>query len=129
MSASHDTSKKARTAVAQTDIGTAEAAGGVDSPSGKEAVRPERIMGSDSANPTGYWEPPGIVGIHNEMLAAAGSSWDYPAEFSLSWLDSAAAQPFTSRLCGSFAEAFADSSLMLLKDPRICRFVRYGPRY
>ena len=59
---------------------------------------PQRIIGPNLDNPTGYWEPPEIVDIHNEMLAAAGSSWDDPAEFSLSWLDSAAAQPFISRL-------------------------------
>jgi glycosyltransferase involved in cell wall biosynthesis len=84
---------------------------------------PQRLIGPNAANPTGYWEPPEIVEIHDEMLAAAGSSWDDPAEFSLTWLDSPAAQPFASRLRRSFAESFSGSSLTLLKDPRICQFV------
>ena len=145
MSASHDASEKARIAPEQS---AALAAG---APSGGQVARrraililgmhrsgtsaltrllslcggtlPQRIIGPDLANPTGYWEPPEIVDIHNEMLIAAGSSWDDPAEFSLTWLDSPAAQPFISRLRRSFAESFPGSSLMLLKDPRICQFV------
>ena len=84
---------------------------------------PKTVMKPNYANPTGFWEPSAIVDIHNEMLAAAGSSWDDTAEFPLKWLDSAAAEKFPSRLRGGFAEAFGNSPLAVLKDPRICQFV------
>src|SRR5215470_10961209 len=84
---------------------------------------PKRLMEPNFANRTGYWEPAEIVAIHDEMLAAIGSAWDDAAEFPLGWLDTAAAQPFRARLREAFTEAFGSSSLALLKDPRICRFV------
>src|SRR5262249_53914035 len=71
----------------------------------------------------GYWEPADIVAIHDDMLAAIGSAWDDTSEFPLAWLDTPAAEPFEARLRGAFEEAFGSSTLALLKDPRICRFV------
>jgi hypothetical protein len=84
---------------------------------------PQRLMAPNFANPTGYWEPDDIVKIHDEMLAAAGSSWKDTAEFPLSWLDTAEGQAFRSRLRGAFQEAFGQAPLAVLKDPRICQFV------
>ena len=46
MSASHDTSEKARTAVAQSDVGTAEAAGG------GETTRRRATLGNPSKGTT-----------------------------------------------------------------------------
>ena len=83
---------------------------------------PKRLMEPNFANSAGYWEPADIVAIHDEMLAAIGSTWDDLAEFPAEWVDSAAAGPFKSRLASAFEEAFGSSSLVVLKDPRICRF-------
>ncbi len=33
---------------------------------------PKTVMKPNYANPTGYWEPPAIVDIHNEMLGRRG---------------------------------------------------------
>ena len=84
---------------------------------------PQRLMAPNFANPTGYWEPAGLVDLHDEMLAAAGSAWNDTAGFPLNWLDTAEGQAFRSRLRSAFQEAFADAPLALLKDPRICQFV------
>ena len=83
---------------------------------------PKRLMEPNFANSAGYWEPADIVAIHDDMLAAIGSTWDDVAEFPAGWIDSAAAGPFKSRLASAFEEAFGSSSLVVLKDPRICRF-------
>src|SRR4029077_5584903 len=80
---------------------------------------PQRLMAPNFANPKGYWEPADIVDLHDEMLAAAGSSWNDVAGFPLAWLDTPEGQSFRSRLCGSFQRAFGDAPLALLKDPRI----------
>jgi hypothetical protein len=84
---------------------------------------PKHLMESSFANSIGYSEPADIVAIHDDMLTAAGSAWDDAAEFPLDWLDTPAAQPFRARLREAFEEGFGASSLALLKDPRICRFV------
>jgi hypothetical protein len=84
---------------------------------------PNRLMEPNFANTKGYWESPDIVGIHDDMLATLGSSWDDTSEFPLDWLRSAAAESFKLRLRHAFEEAFGNSRLPLLKDPRICRFV------
>ena len=84
---------------------------------------PQRLMAPNFANPKGYWEPADIVDLHDEMLAAAGSSWNDVAGFPLSWLDTPEGQSFRSRLRSSFQDAFDDAPLALLKDPRICQFV------
>jgi glycosyltransferase involved in cell wall biosynthesis len=87
------------------------------------ASLPKDPIGPNSDNPTGYWESAEIVSIHDEMLAAVGSYWDDMAKFPMDWLDTPAAQPFKARLHNAFREVFGTSSLALLKDPRICRFV------
>ena len=81
---------------------------------------PQRLMEPNFANPKGYWEPADIVDLHDEMLAAAGSSWNDVAGFPLGWLDTPEGQSFRSRLRSSFQDAFDDAPLALLKDPRIC---------
>jgi hypothetical protein len=56
-------------------------------------------------NPKGYWESADMTAIHDQMLAAVGSSWDDSAEFPLEWLDSLNAEPFKIRLRQAFAQA------------------------
>jgi hypothetical protein len=73
----------------------------------------------DANNPRGYWEPLSIVELHNRLLAEAGSSWDdwgrlEPRRFGAAVLDELAAH---------FMAEFDDAPLVVLKDPRICRFV------
>ncbi len=87
------------------------------------ATLPKQVIETAPDNAKGYWEPPHIVGIHDEMLAAVGSYWHDPGEFPMDWLSSPSAQPFNTRLRAAFREAFGTSDLALLKDPRICRFV------
>ena len=75
-------------------------------------------MAPNFANPKGYWEPADIVDLHDEMLAAAGSSWNDVAGFPLSWLDSPEGQIFPSPIARQLPEAFGDAPLALLKDPQ-----------
>lgn len=84
---------------------------------------PARLMEPNFANEKGYWESTDIVAIHDEMLSAVGSSWDDVAEFPLEWLNSPSAESFKTRLRHAFGEAFGNSPLAVIKDPRICRFV------
>lgn len=79
-------------------------------------------------NETGFWEPFDVSLIHEEMLTSAGSSWDDVSELPASWYDSDVARPFQRRILEILRRDFGDSSLFVLKDPRICRLVPFWLR-
>ena len=76
-------------------------------------------------NDTGFWESAKLVDIHDRMLAAAGSAWDDPREFPAAFFETAAGKGFFDEILGVLEEDFSDSSLFVIKDPRICRFVPF----
>ena len=76
-------------------------------------------------NDTGFWESARLVDIHDRMLAAAGSAWDDPREFPAAFFETAAGKGFSDEILGVLEEDFSDSSLFVIKDPRICRFVPF----
>ena len=76
-------------------------------------------------NDTGFWESAKLVDIHDRMLAAAGSAWDDPREFPAAFFETAAGKSFSDEILGVLEEDFSDSSLFVIKDPRICRFVPF----
>ena len=84
---------------------------------------PKHLMAANFANPKGYFEPQDITSIHDEMLATVGSSWSDWREFPSDWFASEAATSYRGRLISAFDENFADSFLIVLKDPRICRIL------
>jgi hypothetical protein len=76
-------------------------------------------------NEVGFWEPDDIVKIHDEMLSNARSSWDDVSPFPESWYGSEAATRFGGQILAILARDFSRSSLFVLKDPRVCRFVPF----
>lgn len=85
---------------------------------------PSRLMPAEpGANELGFWESQEIVDIHDELLAAAGSSWDDVADFPGSWFETDQAEAFRARLLEVLNRDFSSSELFVLKDPRLCRLV------
>lgn len=84
---------------------------------------PSRTLGPDASNATGYWEPPELYRIHDQMLARAGSRWDDWQLFDRSALDEYDVVGIVNALLEFHAREFGKSSLFVIKDPRICRFV------
>lgn len=84
---------------------------------------PAALQPPDVGNELGFWEPAELVVIHDEMLAAAGSSWDDYRALPLEWSNGDAASEFRGRMLAVLRKDFANSSLFTLKDPRVCRFV------
>lgn len=88
------------------------------------AELPKNILGANSGNEKGHWEPARLMQLHNAMLAEAGSSWD-------DWrqLDLSAALPaerldhYRSEIRRLIEEEYGEAPLFVLKEPRICRFV------
>jgi len=89
------------------------------------AALPRRIMAPDPNNEKGYWEPEAIVTIHDELLSAAGSSWDDVLDFPAAWFSSEIAQTFAIRLLEVLREEYAVAKLFVVKDPRINRLLPF----
>ena len=89
------------------------------------AQLPINLLPANEYNEQGYWEPENIVEIHDELLAAAGSSWHDVSPFPRSWYRSQEARQFRDRLVEAVRLEFGESPVFVLKDPRICRFVPF----
>jgi hypothetical protein len=88
------------------------------------ASLPRRLIGPASQNhESGFWEPAEIVALHDEILAAAGSSWYDLRSFPSTWFDLPAATPFADRLARLIETEFGTAPLIILKDPRLCRLL------
>jgi hypothetical protein len=78
-----------------------------------------------SDNPEGYWEPAGIVTLHDRMLFAADSAWLDTRPLHLDGLGEEERRGFESEIREALGVSFGPSSCFVLKDPRICRMVPF----
>ncbi len=76
-------------------------------------------------NETGFWESVDLMILHDKLLASAGSSWKDWTPFNTTWYKSAVADKFMNKILSVVQNDFADSSLFVVKDPRICRFLPF----
>ena len=76
-------------------------------------------------NEAGFWESLDAYALNDEILASAGSGWDDWRAFNNEWFRSPSFGEFKSRALQLLDREFADSSLFVLKDPRICRLVPF----
>jgi hypothetical protein len=74
-------------------------------------------------NERGFWESAAIFRIHDELLRGLGSSWDDPFPLADRWLETTIAQETKSRIVAEINDDFADSSLFVVKDPRLTRLL------
>ncbi len=79
---------------------------------------------SPDNNETGFWESQALVDLHDEVLAAMGSSWSDVRDLPQAWFESAAAAGFRARLAAVLAAEYGDATLFVVKDPRLCRLVK-----
>lgn len=87
------------------------------------AALPADAIGAHSDNARGYWESAAIVKADDQLLRVARSSWFDPRPLDLSRLDPSALRSRKDRIWEAMTAAFEDASLMVVKDPRQCRFV------
>jgi hypothetical protein len=84
---------------------------------------PVDLMGAGIGNPKGHWEPDGVVAANDRVLASLNSRWDdwtrLDPEAYVFAPDNAAVEEARAALRSSYA----DASLFVLKDPRICRLL------
>jgi len=88
------------------------------------AAAPKKtLIGPDPCNLKGLFEANSIIAAHDALLAAAGSCWHDWRQFDTQWACSPAAAPYVARIKTALIDEFGDAPMILLKDPRICRFV------
>lgn len=78
----------------------------------------EHLLPPSKDNEKGYWEHPGIIALHEELLHSLGSRWDDDKPLPSDWIKQAITRNVRSRLIGILKRDFAKSSLVGIKDPR-----------
>jgi len=93
---------------------------------GLGAAAPQKtLMGPHPCNQKGLFEALGLAQAHDEFLAAAGSCWHDWRKFDLHWARSEAAAQHFAKIKNVILDEFGDEPMIVLKDPRICRFLPY----
>lgn len=86
---------------------------------------PKTLIAGDGWNERGYWESDRIGRFNDRVLASAGSTWNDWGRFNPAWMASVTSRAFAEELPSLIGEEFEDAQLLLVKDPRICRFVSF----
>ena len=87
------------------------------------ATAPRSPMPGNEFNERGYWESHKLAVLHDKILQSAGSRWSDWGRFNPDWFDSIEAGEFERHLEDMIAEEYDDKPLLLIKDPRISRFL------
>lgn len=89
------------------------------------ATAPKTLLPPSPGNPKGYWESKEIAALNDELLASGGSRWADWRPVTPGWYSTLAAETFKQRAKRILAAEFGDSTLFVLKDPRICRLAPF----
>ncbi len=84
---------------------------------------PKVIMGEGEGNDAGHWEPERLVALHDALLAEAGSRWDDFRPLSFSRTSVFGRRDVLNRVRKQVEEDYGESRFLLVKDPRISRFL------
>jgi hypothetical protein len=86
---------------------------------------PKTLVDPHPSNETGHWESLPIVRLNDGILSSAGSNWHDWLAFNAGWHSSPKAFEFKEKALAALEEEFGRSRLLVLKDPRICRFAPF----
>lgn len=76
-------------------------------------------------NAKGFYESNKIVLMNDAILHSAGSTWFTWQEFNQAWFKSPKATDYKQLAVANLKEVYGDSSMLVLKDPRICLLVPF----
>jgi hypothetical protein len=80
----------------------------------------EQLMQAGADNPKGFWEHKVIREINDQILSAAGGSWDQPPAFADGWERSMALRDLGQRAASVINHDFGGMPMWGWKDPRTC---------
>jgi hypothetical protein len=92
------------------------------------AQPPKTLMEGDADNREGYWESIALCAFHERLLKAAGSRWNAAGHLDRSWCEAQAATALGSECRSVLRAEYGDAPRLVIKDPRICRFVPFWLR-
>lgn len=81
------------------------------------------LMPAAPGNPRGYWEEKAVVELNEECLRSFDLSWDDPSPLPSDWLGAPWMNAWRDRLATLLRRAHPSASLIVIKDPRICRLL------
>jgi GT2 family glycosyltransferase len=81
------------------------------------------VPGLPNNNDLGFWESVPIAQAHDRFLASIGSAWDDVSPLPPSVFASVKADTFIGELDALLDSEYGDSSLFVVKDPRLCRLM------
>ncbi len=87
------------------------------------AAVPDDFLPGREDHQKGYFDGRRIVAFHDRLLEKLGSRWDDPLPLAKTCFDSAVTKAAVQELCALVKEDFGDQSIVLVKDPRMCRLV------
>jgi hypothetical protein len=89
------------------------------------AAGPKTPLPSHAANPRGFFESAPLALAHDELLASVGSSWLDWRQLNPQRINSEATEPYRQKIKQLLIDEFGDEPLIVVKDPRTCRFVPF----
>jgi hypothetical protein len=87
------------------------------------AALPHDLMGAAHGNPIGHFEPQALVALNDDILHSLDRSWDDPRPIPPGWFRSRPAYAFLQRIIAQIRSSYDDASLLVIKDPRLCRLL------
>jgi len=87
------------------------------------ATLPYDLMGAGHGNPLGHFEPRALVALNDRILESLGRRWDDPRPIPTRWFRSRPAYLFLKRIATQTRQSYSDATLLVLKDPRLCRLL------
>ncbi len=86
---------------------------------------PRHLLAASPDNGRGFWESTIVIALNEEVLSAGGSGWADWRRFDLSQLNPADLRALRNRAKSILLEAFVSAGIPVIKDPRMCRLVRF----
>jgi hypothetical protein len=82
-------------------------------------------MPETADNPCGYWESRSIARFNNRLLESARTRWNDDAPLPDEWFADPARAADEDEAATLLAAAFGDATLLVFKDPRVCRLLPF----
>ncbi len=86
---------------------------------------PKHILGANSTNQYGHWEPELLLRQHDILLKGQGSSWDDWRPFKINKYSDDALVKQSKAIWDLIDSEYDISAPFVLKDPRVCRFAPF----
>jgi hypothetical protein len=86
------------------------------------ATLPRNTIPAGRGNETGHWEPKKLVDFHDEVLSELDSNWYDWNALDIHKLTAQRRAEIKARIAEIITAEYGEASLLVVKDPRICRF-------